>query len=97
MRFPNGRKAPKNDGKKSQLVVRWTKPAHESPDLNFYWRMSDEDFNRPDHTLMKPDINLLMLHFHTLSGTNGKSLVDELKARGYDITTLEFTIEKLKP
>jgi len=97
MKYPNGRRYPKNDGSKSYLTVLWNKPAHEEVDLQYYWRMSNDHFNSPNRPVMKPDINLLMHHFQSLKGYSGRTLVEELVHRGYDISTLKFTIEKLKP
>lgn len=95
-RFPNGRKKPGRNGR-SRLVVRYTKSRGEEPCLNYFWQMSDEDYNRPDRPVMKRDINLLMIHFESLTGLGGHSLARELEERGYDITTLQFSIERLKP
>jgi hypothetical protein len=38
-----------------------------------------------------------MPHFEQHKGLFGRTLKDELIERGYDISTLKFTIEKLKP
>ena len=95
-RFPNGRRKPGRNGK-SRLLVRYCKSRGEKPCLNYYWQMSDEDYNRPDRPVMKRDINLLMTTFESLIGLGGKNLAQELEERGYDITTLQFSIERLKP
>lgn len=44
------------------------------------------------------DIYLLFYHFISLKGLNGsdKNLLQELEERGYDITTINFSIEKAK-
>lgn len=44
---------------------------------------------------MKRDINLIMSHFATTPTLTGETFLDELKARGYDMSTLKFSIDKL--
>ena len=44
---------------------------------------------------MKRDINLVMSHFGTTPTIFGTTFLDELKARGYDMSTLKFSIDKL--
>ena len=43
---------------------------------------------------MKRDSKILMFAFERNEVWEGKTLRDELEARGYDITTLKFTIKK---
>lgn len=38
-----------------------------------------------------------MDHFERHKGMFGRTLIEELIERGYDISTFKFTIEKLKP
>lgn len=44
-----------------------------------------------------PDGHLLCFFFESTDSPSGKSLVDELTARGYDISTLEFVVKKKAP
>ena len=46
----------------------------------------------------KPDGSLLYTAFCFVDQLNGKTLVQELEARGYDLTTLQFSVKrKWKP
>lgn len=42
----------------------------------------------------RPDGHLLHSAFNHLEFTGGKTLIQELEARGYDITTLQFSIKR---
>lgn len=45
---------------------------------------------------MKRDSRLVMMAFEQRDIYEGKSLREELESRGYDITTLKFSIQKKK-
>ena len=95
MRFPNGRRAPRNDGSKSGLTVTWSHEPGEENELTYFWRNSDADFEAG--ITCRRDIGILMPHFEQHKGLFGRTLKDELIERGYDISTLKFTIDKLNP
>lgn len=95
MRYPKGRRFPKNDGKKSGLTVIWAHERGDSDQLTYCWRNSDADADAGNTT--RRDTGILMDHFERDLGRFGKTLKDELISRGYDISTFKFTIEKLKP
>lgn len=96
MRYPNGRRAPRNHVASTQLTVIWAHEPGEKNELTYFWRNSDahNDAGAPSS---RRDISILMEHFERLTGIHGRSLKDELIERGYDISTFKFTIEKLKP
>lgn len=81
--------------KDGELRVYWGRVPHEEPDIVLSWQ--------GDRT-MKRDTNLLHYAFcskhpdpfaRPIFSKMDPSLIDELKARGYDITTLKFSIQKL--
>ena len=50
----------------------------------------------PESEKQRSDLYLLFYTFISLKVHEGRSLVDELKHRGYDIETIYFEIEKKK-
>lgn len=64
--------------KAHMLAARWSR------------RERDVEFVYPS----SPDGHLLHNAFNYAKMTNGKTLIEELKARGYDLTTLRFSIER---
>jgi hypothetical protein len=71
--------------KPGTLAVRWRKnPDGIGPDLVFYYPTSPVDGH------------LLNDFFNYAKYGSDLSLVEELKRRGYDIKTLQFTIRKLE-
>lgn len=82
--------------KDGELRVYWGKLPHENPDVIFAWQ--GDSSMRNDSRLLhyhlasqRPDIWEKPLFSKMLP-----SLVEELQARGYDITTLEFKIRKIQ-
>lgn len=82
--------------KDGELRVYWGRLPHDNPDVVFAWQ---------GDSMMKRDTSLLCNMFcskqpdpfaRPIFSVMRPSLVDELKARGYDITTLKFSIQKLK-
>ena len=81
--------------KDGELRMYWGKPSrHDSPDVVLAWQGDPS---------MKRDTNLL--HYHLCSKHPDPhvqpifskmlpSLIEELQAHGYDITTLKFSIQK---
>lgn len=94
MRYPKGRRRPKNDGSKSHLVVQYGSPEGELPGLQYYWRLSDEDYKAG--VSARGDTMILINAFEKNLTIFGNTVVEELTKRGYDISTLKFTIERLK-
>ena len=92
-------------------MKRLRRPKLEDGELCMYWGRQDNDC--PDviiawqgDSAMKRDSNLLhyaMCSPHVdpnvqpLFSKMRPSLVDDLKERGYDITTIKFSIKKLPP
>ena len=84
--------------KDGELRVYWGKPdKHCSPDVTFAWQ---------GDPVMRADTRLLHSHFGSqrpdphvkpLFSKMIPSLIEELQARGYDITTLKFSIQKKAP
>lgn len=64
---------------KGDLVAYWNDSAR---DLMYNW-----DKHPPDGHLLHGALNHTPVH-------DGRSLVQELEARGYDITTLRFSIKR---
>ena len=83
--------------KDGELRVYWGREPHDkTPDVIFAWQ---------GDRMMKRDANLLYDHFASqrpdpfaspIFSKMEPSLIEELKARGYDITTLRFSIMKKK-
>ena len=80
--------------KNGELRVYWGKLPHDSPDVIYSWQ-GDRS--------MKRDTALLCHHFGSktpdpfekpIFSKMNPSLIEELEARGYDITTLRFSIMK---
>lgn len=80
--------------KDGELRVYWGKVPHENPDVVFAWQ---------GDRMMKRDTNLLCSVFcskqpdpfvQPIFSRMMPSLIEELTARGYDLTTLRFSISK---
>ena len=80
--------------KDGQLLVYWGKVPHENPDVVLAWQ---------GDRMMKRDTALL--HYHLCSkrpdprakplfSVMEPSLIEDLESRGYDLTTLKFSIMK---
>lgn len=83
--------------KDGELRVYWGKVPHDSPDIILAWQ---------GDSTMKRDTNLLHyhlccerpdVHVQPLFSKMEPSLIKELESRGYDLTTLNFSIMKKKP
>jgi hypothetical protein len=81
--------------KEGELRAYWGRLPHESPDVVLAWQGAPS---------MRGDVHLLhqaLCARHPdpfakpLFSKMEPSFVEELKARGYDITTLKFSIQKL--
>ena len=68
-----------------KLTVKWSK---KEKDLIIHYP------SRPDGALAHSAF--CSEQHHPFDDTWSKSFVEELKSRGYDITTLKFSIQKLK-
>ena len=93
MRYPKGRRGPKNDGKVSGITVVWAHEPGNSDELTYFWRNRD-DYVEAGISSCKRDTSVVMAAFEDARLFTGKTLKQELIDRGYDISTLEFTIEK---
>jgi hypothetical protein len=70
--------------KEGQLVARWGRPTSgEEPDLVYAWGGKGAD---------KSDSRCLMNALEDAPTSSGRGLRAELELRGYDISTLRFTI-----
>lgn len=79
-------------------MKRWRKPTAKSGELLVKYGKDEggEDlfFCWPENEVgMKRDANMLMSAFHYVD-VGGSSIIEELQMRGYDITTLKFSIMK---
>ena len=83
MKNPRGRMPSPKSG---QIRVAWATERGDRPTHQFCWK---------GDPMMKRDINLIMSHFATTPTLTGETFLDELKARGYDMSTLRFSIDKL--
>lgn len=80
--------------KDGELRVYWGKLPHDSPDLIFAWQgnsamRADSRYLYVELATQRPDPSVQPLFSKMLP-----SFVQELEARGYDITTLKFSIMK---
>lgn len=72
---------------KGELKVQFAKLKNDSPDICYFW---GEGIPRADASLLH--------HFLNHMRFDGKSLLEELEARGYDIKTFKLVIKlKLPP
>jgi len=75
--------------KENQLKVAYGRdPDSKDVELQYCWGENPGGGRR--------DVNMMIHHWNHLKGHDGKSFIEELEARGYDITTLKFTIERKK-
>ena len=79
--------------KPGELKVQWGKLPHENPDMVFCWGdgSSKHDSNLLHYFMAskRPDPQATPLYSKMIP-----SLFEELEARGYDLTTLKFSIQK---
>jgi hypothetical protein len=80
--------------KDNELRVYWGKLPYDNPDIVFEWR--GEPSMKRDSAMLhyhiatqRPDPSASPLYSKMLP-----SLLEELKTRGYDLTTLRFSIRK---
>lgn len=69
--------------KKGTLAVRWARDPDRVAGKTLVYYFPD-----------KPDGGMLCHAFENLDIGHGRSFAEELEARGYDLTTLQFTIRK---
>ena len=75
--------------KPGQLKSGWGRPGpREEPDLLYAWGAGGAD---------KTDGRILSTAFEELKNSFGRSLREELEYRGYDLTTLKFSIQQKQP
>lgn len=71
--------------KPGQLRAGWGRPGKgQTPDLCYAWGGAGSQ---------SPDARVLCNILEEAPTSSGRSLREELEARGYDITTLKFSIE----
>ena len=74
--------------KRGQLKAGWGRPGPmQHPDLCYAWGAGGAD---------KTDGRILSEALEDLRNCFGRSLRDELEYRGYDLTTLKFSIQQKK-
>lgn len=86
--------------KPGELVMFWGKLPHDSPDVCYAWGAAGAnkcDGSLLNHVIGSPRMRIAYGAEREKQGPYvwDKSLLDELKARGYDITTLRFYIRQL--
>lgn len=74
--------------KETTLAAKWSK---REKDVMFYYPGSKSDGH-----LLHCFFSYARTSFTEMQDPKSKSLLDELEARGYDITTLKFSIKKKK-
>jgi hypothetical protein len=75
--------------KPGQLKVAYGRQdKHNSPELIYAYDNSDR--------AAKGDAYNILYFFNHVKDEHGKSLLEDLEQRGYDLTTLKLTIEKKK-
>lgn len=83
---------PLGPAKDGQIKVGWGREPHETPDICYAWGngVPKGDANMVMHALSSERLR------PTLTGNPQweKSILDELEERGYDLTTLKFSIQK---
>ncbi|MBF8177700.1 hypothetical protein [Herminiimonas contaminans] len=72
--------------KPGELKIAYGKERHDDPDLMICWGAGGAT-KRDSHVLFH-------FFYHVALPESGTNLVKELEARGYDITTLKFSIMK---
>lgn len=80
------------------MSKRWRAPTAKNGELLVKYGKSEGEldlFYCYNGVGMKPDSRVLMNAIERVEVFDGKSLKDVLTDRGYDITTLKFTIRKL--
>jgi hypothetical protein len=78
------KRIPVPKAKLGQLVARWGRPStNESPDVVYAWGGSGAD---------KSDGRCLMNALESAPTSSGRGLLSELESRGYDLSTLRFSI-----
>jgi len=83
--------------KPGELKLEWSKLPHDVPDICFAWGdgCSKRDGNFLHHVLCSPRLSLNFGNERDESPYKFEiSFVDDLKERGYDITTMKFYIRK---
>ena len=71
--------------KEGQLMAKWGRPEQgEPPEIVYAWGGAGA---------CKRDAGILMRALGGLEVIDGKTPAQELEARGYDLSTLKFTIE----
>lgn len=83
MKNPRGRMPSPKPG---QIKVAWATEHRDTPQLHFVYA---------GNRLMSRDVNMIRSQFLTRPTASGISFLEELEARGYDLSTLKFSIEKL--
>lgn len=68
-------------------------------DLTVYWSREQGDviFDSTDGPHAVDGRRLLYHAFSVMELPGGKSLLDELESRGFDLTTIRFAIDRKKP
>lgn len=71
--------------KPGQLIARFGKvDSYNDPSIVYAW--GSEGASKPDSRLLSEALERAPVY-------DGRSLVEELEARGYDLTTLKFSIQ----
>jgi len=80
-------RAPK--ARRGQLKAQWGKLPGDSPEIIYAW---GDGCHRGDGGLIHSMLTSPIYHF--FDHRYGPSYLEQLEERGYDITTLKFSIEK---
>jgi hypothetical protein len=74
--------------KPGELKAGWAKVDGNSPSVAYVWG---------GNGAQKPDARILCAALEEVHVHTGKSLVEELEIRGYDLSTLRFSIKMKTP
>jgi hypothetical protein len=77
--------------KPGELVMRWGKMPRDAPDMVMAWGAG---CSKRDGALLHYMLASKRMHWTDGTLTFEPSFLDELEARGYDLTTLRFSVRK---
>lgn len=84
--------------KPGEVKIVYGRPdRHDAPDICAAWGGSGADKSDARTVMHALTERRMVRAFPSMELEERPSLVEELEARGYDITTLRFTIERLAP
>ena len=74
-----------------ELIAEWGKRMPENTRAELCYSWQNNDGMNADRWLIK---NMLTMRQYDSNGKESKMIIEELDARGYDLTTLHFSVSK---